>query len=99
MARRSCHIISIAALIACARISAADEALIAAGRRVYVAEGCINCHSQYVRPGTADEARWGPAGNLAEMLAQTPPLFGNRRQGPDLQNVGNRRSHDWQRLH
>ena len=35
---------------------------------------------------------------LAEMLKEEPPLPGNRRQGPDLQNVGNRRSPRWDRL-
>ena len=72
---------------------------IAAGRQVYLAEGCINCHSQYVRPGTSDAERWGPQRPLADALAQTPPLLGNRRQGPDLQNIANRRSREWQRLH
>lgn len=69
------------------------------GRQVYVAEGCINCHSQYVRPETRDASRWGPQRPLAEALASSPPLLGNRRQGPDLQNVANRRSRVWQRLH
>jgi cytochrome c oxidase cbb3-type subunit 2 len=72
---------------------------IAAGRAVYIAEGCIHCHSQFVRPGTPDELLWGPSRPLAEMLKEEPPLPGNRRQGPDLQNVGNRRSPDWNRLH
>jgi cytochrome c oxidase cbb3-type subunit 2 len=85
------------ATLLCAQ--AADDAQVRAGRDVYLAEGCINCHSQYVRPATADVERWGPGRPLAESLAQTPPLFGNRRQGPDLQNVGNRRSPEWQRLH
>ena len=32
------------------------------GRAVYIAEGCIHCHSQYVRPApTRDAAWWGPA--------------------------------------
>ena len=74
-------------------------ASVALGRQVYIAEGCINCHSQYVRPDTADADRWGPLRPLAESLVQTPPLFGNRRQGPDLQNVANRRTREWQRLH
>jgi cytochrome c oxidase cbb3-type subunit 2 len=72
---------------------------IALGRQVYVAEGCIHCHSQFVRPGTPDVLRWGPARPLSETLAGEPPLPGNRRQGPDLQNVGNRRSPEWNRLH
>ncbi len=69
------------------------------GREVYVAEGCIHCHSQYVRPGTEDVPRWGPALPLDELLRQRPPLPGNRRQGPDLLNVGNRRTPEWNRLH
>jgi len=78
---------------------AGDEAIIRAGREVYQAEGCIHCHSQYVRPGSADASRWGPPHSLAELAAESPPLFGNRRQGPDLQNIGARRSPAWQRLH
>lgn len=76
-----------------------EAALIRRGRAVYVAEGCIHCHSQYVRPHTADADRWGPVHPLAEVEAPRPPLLGNRRQGPDLQNVGARRSAEWQRLH
>jgi cytochrome c oxidase cbb3-type subunit 2 len=76
-----------------------DAGLIRRGREVYVAEGCIHCHSQYVRPHTADADRWGPVHSLAEVEAPRPPLLGNRRQGPDLQNVGARRSAEWQRLH
>lgn len=75
------------------------DAAILRGREVYVAEGCIHCHSQYVRPGTIDVVRWGPAKPLAEILAEKPPLPGNRRQGPDLLNAGNRRTPEWNRLH
>ena len=71
----------------------------ARGREVYVSEGCIHCHSQYVRPGTADIMRWGPERPLDELLRELPPLLGNRRQGPDLLNVGNRRTPEWNRLH
>lgn len=81
------------------RADPTDPAMIAAGRAVYIAEGCIHCHSQFVRPGTADELYWGPSRPLAELLKEEPPLPGNRRQGPDLQNVGNRRSADWNRVH
>lgn len=77
----------------------ADEASVLRGREVYISEGCIHCHSQYVRPQTEDVVRWGPARPLEELLRERPPLFGNRRQGPDLLNVGNRRSREWNRLH
>lgn len=62
---------------------------VAAGRRVYIAEGCIYCHSQYIRPGTPDELLWGPHHEL-DRAREKPPLIGLRRQGPDLSNVGAR---------
>jgi cytochrome c oxidase cbb3-type subunit 2 len=70
---------------------------VARGRAVYVAEGCIHCHSQFVRPGSRDERLWGPARPLDRR--EQPPLIGNRRQGPDLSAVGLRRSPLWNRLH
>ena len=74
-----------------------SAAAIAAGRAGYVAEGCIHCHSQFVRPGSRDEQLWGPSVPLDRR--QRPPLVGNRRQGPDLAAVGLRRSPVWNRLH
>ena len=78
---------------------AAAPADIALGRRVFIGEGCLHCHSQYVRSGTADELRWGPARPLGDTRADQPPLLGNRRQGPDLQNVASRRLREWNRAH
>jgi cytochrome c oxidase cbb3-type subunit 2 len=69
------------------------------GRQVYLSEGCIHCHSQYVRPGSLDEQNWGPVRGVKEVLAGQPVLIGNRRQGPDLSNVGARRSEKWLKLH
>jgi cytochrome c oxidase cbb3-type subunit 2 len=69
------------------------------GRQVYVSEGCISCHSQYVRPNTPDVLMWGPVETVEEIHRQRPPLIGNRRQGPDLANVGNRRSPLWLKAH
>lgn len=69
------------------------------GRAVYIAEGCIHCHSQFVRPHTRDATMWGPVVPPEKVLSQKPPLIGNRRGGPDLLNVGNRRSSDWLRIH
>ena len=70
---------------------------VARGRRVYVAEGCIHCHSEYVRPGTRDEVLWGP--HRQHGAEGSPPLIGVRRQGPDLTNVGIRHTAEWERLH
>ncbi len=69
------------------------------GRQVYISEGCINCHSQYVRPNTRDVDLWGPALPLDTLRNERPPLIGNRRQGPDLSQVGGRRSPLWLRAH
>lgn len=30
------------------------------GRKVYIAEGCWHCHSQFIRPVSNEEKRWGP---------------------------------------
>ncbi|MCB0322552.1 MAG: cbb3-type cytochrome c oxidase subunit II [Bdellovibrionales bacterium] len=75
------------------------DALIVKGREVYIAEGCIHCHSQYVRPNTRDVEMWGPYIAPEEILRARPPLIGNRRSGPDLLNIGNRRSRDWLQIH
>lgn len=78
---------------------AAVEPMVEAGRAVYIAEGCIHCHSQYVRPVGLDDELWGPVTSPEAALGQAPVLIGNRRQGPDLANVGLRRSTDWNRRH
>ncbi len=69
------------------------------GRRIYISEGCINCHSQFVRPNTPDVLLWGPAEPLEQLRQERPPLIGNRRQGPDLAEVGGRRSPLWLKAH
>jgi cytochrome c oxidase cbb3-type subunit 2 len=74
-----------------------EAAAVLRGRQVYIAEGCIHCHSQYVRPGTHDEAWWGPSHPFNR--TEEPPLVGTRRQGPDLLEVGNRRNALWHELH
>lgn len=72
---------------------------VARGRAVYLSEGCIHCHSRYVRPDTRDEILWGPVVSLDEIREEAPVLIGNRRTGPDLLNVGNRRSRAWLKQH
>ena len=75
------------------------QSLIDRGREVYIAEGCLHCHSQYVRPVGPDQELWGPVTEPETALAQQPVLIGNRRQGPDLANVGMRRPPEWNRAH
>jgi cytochrome c oxidase cbb3-type subunit 2 len=42
---------------------------------------------------------WGPTMSVEEVHRQRPPLIGNRRQGPDLSQVGSRRSPLWIKAH
>ena len=78
---------------------AASPTAVERGRLVYISEGCIHCHSQYVRPNTADVLMWGPVENVETIHQERPPLIGNRRQGPDLTQVGARRSALWLKMH
>ncbi|MFO0950301.1 MAG: cbb3-type cytochrome c oxidase subunit II [Isosphaeraceae bacterium] len=71
------------------------------GRTVYTAEGCWHCHSQFVRPVSNEDRRWGPVSKTEEYQneLQRPVLFGTRRVGPDLSREGGRRSNDWHAVH
>ena len=80
-------------------VLASSSDLVSLGRSVYISEGCVHCHSQYVRPVGEDMRLWGTRTSVEAALAQSPVLIGNRRQGPDLANVGMRRSAAWNQLH
>jgi hypothetical protein len=71
------------------------------GRKVYVGEGCWHCHSQFVRPVSNEDRRWGPVSQTKEYQneLQRPVMFGTRRVGPDLSREGGRRSNDWHAVH
>jgi hypothetical protein len=71
------------------------------GHRVYIAEGCWHCHSQFVRPVSNEDRRFGPVSKTEEYqnVLQRPVLFGTRRVGPDLSREGGRRSNDWHAVH
>jgi cytochrome c oxidase cbb3-type subunit I/II len=70
-----------------------------AGRAVYIREGCWYCHSQYVRPVTREDLRWGPVSEAGEYAFDLPHLFSTRRIGPDLTRVGLKYSDDWHYAH
>jgi cytochrome c oxidase cbb3-type subunit II len=69
------------------------------GRDVYVANGCVYCHSQQPRDRNLgpDFARgWGRASVPADYVYDKPHLLGSMRTGPDLFNIGARQpSKDW----
>jgi cytochrome c oxidase cbb3-type subunit 2 len=71
----------------------------AAGRDVYVANGCGYCHTQQVRPLPGDKV-FGRPSVAGDYAYQTPELLGSERTGPDLINVGARQpSEVWQYIH
>jgi cytochrome c oxidase cbb3-type subunit 2 len=73
------------------------------GRRTYIANGCVYCHSQQPRDikQAPDFARgWGRASVAGDYAYDTPHLLGTMRTGPDLLNIGARQpSKDWQLGH
>ncbi|MCJ7683434.1 MAG: cbb3-type cytochrome c oxidase subunit II [Desulfobacteraceae bacterium] len=77
------------------RVRSLEEA---AGRAIYIANGCVYCHSQSVR-----SIDWGLG---AERIAQAgdyvgdrPILLGSQRTGPDLSQEGGEHPDDWQIAH
>ncbi len=77
------------------RQRAADEA---AGRRLYIANGCVYCHSQSIR--TID---WGLGAEriaqAGDYVADYPILLGSQRTGPDLSQDGGEHPDDWHVAH
>lgn len=70
----------------------------AAGRKIYIANGCVYCHSQSIRA-----IDWGLG---AERIAQAgdyirdrPILLGSQRTGPDLSQAGGEHPDDWHTAH
>jgi cbb3-type cytochrome oxidase cytochrome c subunit len=61
----------------------------ARGQRIYLTEGCAQCHTQQVRPVLADLGL-GPVTQPGDFVFDDPPPLGARRVGPDLFNVGTR---------
>lgn len=78
------------------------------GKEIYIANGCIGCHTQQVRNVDMDKV-WGSRPSIASDYAtdhrmdvwrNTATLMGSERTGPDLTNIGERQpSIDWQLLH
>lgn len=61
------------------------------GREVYIANGCVYCHSQQPRARNfaPDHARgWGRATVAGDYAYDQPHLLGTMRTGPDLMNIG-----------
>jgi len=71
------------------------------GRDRYIAEACWHCHSQYVRPVSNEDQRFGKVSWAAEYRNEMflPHLFGTRRVGPDLIRESGRHGNDWHAAH
>jgi cytochrome c oxidase cbb3-type subunit I/II len=70
-----------------------------AGRDMYIAEGCFNCHSQMVRPFRYETERFGEYSKPGESVYEHPFLWGSRRIGPDLARQGGKYPDLWHVRH
>ena len=71
----------------------------AAGRDIYIREGCVTCHSQMIRPTRGEMLRYGEWTRAGEYEYDHPFLLGSRRIGPDLQRVGGKYPDAWHYQH
>lgn len=69
------------------------------GRDIYIREGCVNCHSQTVRPFLSETERYGEYSKAGEFVYDHPFLWGSKRTGPDLHRVGGKYSNAWHYNH
>lgn len=65
------------------------------GRDLYIREGCVNCHSQMVRPFRSEVERYGEYSKSGEYVYDHPFLWGSKRTGPDLHRLGGKYSDNW----
>ncbi|HEY1025488.1 MAG TPA: cytochrome-c oxidase, cbb3-type subunit I [Sphingobacteriaceae bacterium] len=65
------------------------------GRDLYIREGCVNCHSQMVRPFRSETERYGDYSKAGEFVYDHPFLWGSKRTGPDLHREGGKYSNAW----
>ena len=69
------------------------------GRDIYIREGCVNCHSQMIRPFRSETERYGEYSKAGEFVYDHPHLWGSKRTGPDLQREGGKYSNAWHYNH
>ncbi|NKL08971.1 cytochrome-c oxidase, cbb3-type subunit II [Rhizobium leguminosarum] len=71
----------------------------AAGRNIYIREGCYACHSQMIRTLRDEVERYGPYSLAVESKYDHPMLWGSKRTGPDLARIGGKYSDLWHVAH
>jgi len=79
-----------------------------AGKYIYIANGCVGCHTQQVRNVDMDKM-WGQRPSIAadyalirrtDLWRNTATLMGTERTGPDLTNLGTRQGNkEWNLTH
>jgi cytochrome c oxidase cbb3-type subunit I/II len=69
------------------------------GRDIYIAEGCVGCHSQMIRPFRSETVRYGEYSKAGEFVYDRPFLWGSKRTGPDLHRVGGKYPDSWHYMH
>ncbi len=73
------------------------------GRDIYIREGCVNCHSQMIRPFRSEVQRYDPKGGeyskAGEFIYDHPFLWGSKRTGPDLHRLGGKYADSWHFRH
>jgi cytochrome c oxidase cbb3-type subunit I/II len=69
------------------------------GRDIYIREGCVNCHTQMVRPFRSETERYGEYSKSGEFVYDHPFLWGSKRTGPDLHRIGGKYSNTWHYNH
>lgn len=69
------------------------------GRDLYIKEGCVNCHTQMVRPFRSETERYGEYSKAGEFVYDHPFLWGSKRTGPDLHRIGGKYSNAWHYNH
>jgi cytochrome c oxidase cbb3-type subunit I/II len=69
------------------------------GRDIYIREGCVNCHTQMVRPFRSETERYGEYSKAGEFVYDHPFLWGSKRTGPDLHRIGNKYPDSWHYYH
>lgn len=66
------------------------------GRKIFVREGCLYCHTQFTRP---QDRGYGPLVKAGDYVFETPHQLGTARTGPDLTNEGGKFPSEWQKAH
>jgi len=74
-------------------------ALELAGRDIYINQGCHTCHTMMVRPLDHEIKRYGRASEELDDIYEYPNLWGSKRTGPDLTNLGRKYSDKWHEKH